>query len=62
MSLHVRASFDGVESRITAFYQRVTAEESFKRNLSIPAQRVEAEELARKNGWTPIKHYPSLPI
>ncbi len=57
MSLHARESSDGVKSRITAFYERVTAEESFKRNLSIPAQRAEAEELARKNGWAPVKHY-----
>lgn len=41
-----------VEDRITAFYQRVTAEESFKRNLSILAQRAEADELARKNSWS----------
>jgi len=57
VSLHARESSDGVKSRITAFYQRVTAEESFKRNLSIPAQRAEAEELARRHGWTPFKHY-----
>lgn len=57
MSLHALESLDGVKSRITAFYQRVTAEESFKRNLSIPAQRAEAEELARRHGWAPFTHY-----
>jgi DNA invertase Pin-like site-specific DNA recombinase len=57
VSLHALESLDGVKSRITAFYQRVTAEESFKRNLSIPAQRAEAEELARRHGWAPFTHY-----
>jgi site-specific DNA recombinase len=58
MTLRVPERLDREDGRgTTAFYERVTAEESFKRNLSIPAQRAEAEELARKNNWTPIKHY-----
>ena len=57
MSLRVLESLDGVNGGVTALYERVTAEESFKRNLSIPAQRDEAEELAERHSWPLIKHY-----
>jgi DNA invertase Pin-like site-specific DNA recombinase len=57
MSFQILKYLDGVSTGVTALYERVTAEESFKRNLSIPAQSAEAEELANHHGWRLIKHY-----
>jgi len=45
------------KKKVTAFYQRVTAEESYKRNLSIPTQQAEGEEMAATQGWLIIRHY-----
>lgn len=37
--------------RVTAFYARVTSEESVRKDLSLPNQRARFDEIARGSGW-----------
>lgn len=54
--LLILESLENVIEPITATYQRVTREESFK-GISLEAQRSEAEKVCSRRGWNVVKHY-----
>jgi site-specific DNA recombinase len=55
--IHLVESLDEVPEPVTALYVRVTAEESFTTDLSIPNQKRRALEVCGERGWPTAKLY-----